>query len=132
MPGNRPRRPLASFREGRQVTFAVMAELNDGKTAAIRRGFPTREAAEDYPVKLSLWKRVWIEREPDAPVYTDPPQPWTVEWIRGFAYVLAADGRKIASLLGPQRQREYVAAIICNAASGKAGTTAESKGGDNG
>ena len=33
----------------------------------LRRGFPSRSDAEDYPVRLSLWRRVWVERELSEP-----------------------------------------------------------------
>ena len=67
--------------------------------------------------RLSLWKRVWIDEAPPPPKPRSVAalRPWTVEWTSaGFAYVLDAEGNKIASLLGPQKRRENVAAILCD------------------
>lgn len=41
--------------------FAVKGELQNGQIRTIERGFPTHEEAEDYPVRLSEWCRVWVE-----------------------------------------------------------------------
>ena len=41
--------------------YAVMAETHEGNVFLLRRGFLSMQAAEDYSVRLSLWKRVWIE-----------------------------------------------------------------------
>lgn len=94
--------------------FEVRAEMHgDGKEVVLRR-FDTREEAEDHPVVMKHWRRVWVaecevaDRLPDIA----PPLPWTVEWVGGHAYVVDADGRKIASLLGSQKRREYVANVI--------------------
>lgn len=97
------------------MEFAIKGETKDGGILMLRRGFPTRDAAEDHPIQMSLWKRVWVEEiEPvPVPIETPPPFPWTVQWIGVFAYVLDADGRRIASLLGSQKRREHVAEIIC-------------------
>lgn len=95
--------------------FEVRAEAHDGQSHVLRR-FETREEAEDHPVVMRHWRRVWVaEREVQAPPPdVDPPLPWTVEWTGGFAYVVDADGRKIASLLGSQKRREFVADVICS------------------
>lgn len=94
--------------------FQVMAEAKDGGTYVLRRNFATEEAALDHPVKMSHWKRVWVERANDQPERdTSPPSlPWSVEWSRGHAYVLDAKGKKIAALLGTQERREMVAEIL--------------------
>ena len=37
----------------------------DGRDAS--EGFPSRAVAEDFPVRLAKWRRVWVERiEPEA------------------------------------------------------------------
>jgi hypothetical protein len=44
------------------MEYAVKAETKEGDVIILRRGFPSRSDAEDHPVRLSLWKRVWVER----------------------------------------------------------------------
>jgi hypothetical protein len=96
------------------MTFRVMCETHQGTVHIIRCGFLSEEEALDHPVTLSRWRRVWVEEEPQAPKRneTSPPLPWSIEWCGGFAYVVAADGTKIASLLGTQKRREFTAAIL--------------------
>ncbi len=93
--------------------FEVRAETHDGTILVLRR-FDSREAAEDHPVRLAAWKRVWVEEAPDKPPrdVSSPPLPWQVEWVHGRTYVLDANGKKIASLFGTQERREHTAAII--------------------
>jgi hypothetical protein len=43
------------------MEYAVKAETRDGRITILKRGFVSYEAAEDHPVKMSDWKRVWIE-----------------------------------------------------------------------
>jgi hypothetical protein len=43
------------------MEYAVKAETRDGEITILRRGFVSYEDAEDHPVKMSDWKRVWIE-----------------------------------------------------------------------
>ena len=98
------------------IEFAEKAETLEGNIKLLRRGFPSQDAAEDHPVQMSLWRRVWVEpiESIQPKVETVPPFPWNVTWVGGYAYVIDADGRKIASLLGSQKRREYVAAILCD------------------
>lgn len=94
---------------------AVKAEALEGGVFTLRL-FDTREEAESYPVRMKNWKRVWVEavlRAGQRIIDGPPKHPWTVEWTSSYAYVVDADGNKIASLLGPQKQREYVAEILC-------------------
>jgi hypothetical protein len=56
--------------ERNEMEYAVRAETKEGDVVTLKRGFPSRSDAEDYPVRLSRWQRVWIERV-DAP----PPKP---------------------------------------------------------
>lgn len=44
-------------------TFVVMAESHSGAVVKLHGDFASRQEAEDYPVKLSSWKRVWVERQ---------------------------------------------------------------------
>lgn len=93
------------------MEYAVMAETHEGKTMVLRRGFGTQEAAEDHPVQMNLWKRVWVAQmapqiaRANPPVL--PPKPW--DWVasndtdaRGqfHAYLVDATGRKIAAIWG--------------------------------
>jgi hypothetical protein len=43
------------------MEYAVKGETPDGRITILKRGFVSYEAAEDHPVKMSDWKRVWIE-----------------------------------------------------------------------
>jgi hypothetical protein len=44
------------------MEYAVKAETNEGQVVILRRGFASTEDAEDHRVKLSQWRRVWIEQ----------------------------------------------------------------------
>lgn len=105
--------------------FAVKAELR-GEVATLRRGFATKDEAEDHPVTLACWDRVWVEEVEPRPQSADtaPALPWTVLWTSGHGYVIDADGNKIASLLGSNRRREHTAAIICELTEKAAGQAA--------
>jgi hypothetical protein len=89
--------------------YAVMAETLEGKVMTLRRGFKTHDDAEDHPVQLSLWKRVWITPidVPPAQPPALPPKPW--DWIAAgepsnngsfHAYLVDANGKKIAAIWG--------------------------------
>ena len=43
------------------MEYAVKGETPDGRIMILARGFDSYEDAEDHPVKMSDWKRVWIE-----------------------------------------------------------------------
>lgn len=43
------------------MEYAVKAETHEGKVTILQRGFTSEAQAEDHPVKMSLWKRVWVE-----------------------------------------------------------------------
>jgi hypothetical protein len=50
------------------MEYAVKAETKDGEVVTLKRGFATQSDAEDYPIHMSLWRRVWVEPvEPLAP-----------------------------------------------------------------
>jgi hypothetical protein len=112
------------------MEYAVRAETYDGSLLTLRRGFTSREAAEDHPVKASLWKRIWIESlgplclqvtsEPEL-----PPLPW--KWVssgssdaRGqfHIYLVDANGKKIAAIWGREGQKTLVAQHITGLVNG--------------
>jgi hypothetical protein len=43
------------------MEYAVKGEAHDGKIRIVKRGFASEDEAEDHPVRLSLWRRVWVE-----------------------------------------------------------------------
>ena len=43
------------------MEYAVKAETYEGKVLTLRRGFASQEEAEDHPIQMSRWKRVWVE-----------------------------------------------------------------------
>ena len=89
--------------------FAVMAETALGNPMVLRRGFATKGDAEDYPVKLSNWVRVWVEEIPSSaqPSQEPPSTPWRVRWAQNrLAYLEDSDGQCFATLLGTQKRRE--------------------------
>ena len=43
------------------MEYVVKAETRDGKIAVLKRGFASKEDAEDHPIRMSDWKRVWVE-----------------------------------------------------------------------
>jgi hypothetical protein len=43
------------------MEYAVKAETHEGKVLTLRRGFASQEEAEDHPIQMSRWKRVWVE-----------------------------------------------------------------------
>lgn len=94
-----------------QTEYAVKAETHEGNVMTLRRGFACEEDAENHPVKLSLWKRVWVEPigtiQKERPAPQLPPKPW--DWVSSgavsangtfHAYLVDANGRKIAAIWG--------------------------------
>jgi hypothetical protein len=50
------------------MEYAVKAETHEEKIVTLSEGFPSRAVAEDFPVRLAKWRRVWVERiEPEHP-----------------------------------------------------------------
>jgi hypothetical protein len=47
------------------MEYAVKAENHKGEVQVLRSGFASKDQAEDHPVKMSLWKRVWVEAVDD-------------------------------------------------------------------
>jgi hypothetical protein len=44
------------------MEYAVKAETMEGHVVVLKRGFASTEDAESHRVKLSQWRRVWIEQ----------------------------------------------------------------------
>lgn len=55
------------------MEYAVRAETKEGDVVTLQRGFPSLSEAEDYPVRLYLWRRVWVE--PAATSVRQQPLP---------------------------------------------------------
>lgn len=108
------------------MSFAVMAETHEGATFKLRGGFATRDAAEDHPVTLKLWKHVWVAEIEEVAEKVEqpavlPPLPW--DWVASMtsdangafhAYLVDANGRKIAAIWGGNA-RALIADFILNA-----------------
>ena len=43
------------------MEYAVKAETREGRITIVKRGFASQEEAEDHPIRMSRWKRVWVE-----------------------------------------------------------------------
>lgn len=103
--------------------YAVFAETHEGNIHTLRRGFFSRDAAEDHPVQMSLWKRVWVDlwkvTQPESPPEAAPrPWTWTMQLTvsgPGHIYLVDASGRKIAVLWGKKGERELNAELIVDA-----------------
>jgi hypothetical protein len=115
------------------MEYAVVGEDHEGNVCTIKDGFTKASHAEDYPVRLSDWKRVWVmpvdapkpaaALKPEAPSL--PPKPW--DWVAAGtpqangkfqAYLVDATGRKIAAIWGRSGEKELIADHIldrCNA-----------------
>jgi hypothetical protein len=48
------------------MEYAVLVETHDGIVRILMAGFPTEDDANDFPVRLCEWKRVWVEVVPSA------------------------------------------------------------------
>ena len=55
------------------MEYAVRAETKEGDVITLRRGFQTRADAEDYTIRLSRWRRVWVERQLSEPEISSTP-----------------------------------------------------------
>lgn len=107
--------------------YAVRAETHEGNVMTLRRGFTSEDAAEDHPVQMNLWKRVWVEPvgliQTDRPAPVLPPKPW--DWVAAgatsnngtfHAYLVDANGRKIAAIWGGEAKKLIADHILerCN------------------
>src|SRR5262245_52652656 len=101
-----------------QTEFAISAETNTGDDFTIQRRSRARGAVGDQAVQGAGLRRVRVEAMPRPLVEISqreelnpddpPPYPWTVQWSGGFAYIVDADGKEIASLLGSRKRQEFV------------------------
>jgi hypothetical protein len=115
------------------MEYAVMAETHEGKTMTLRRGFRSEEDAEDHPVQMSLWKRVWVAPVPgtEKPIPAEatlPPRPW--DWIAAgtadasgtfHAYLVDATGRKLGAIWGRRGEKQLIADHIIESVNARAG-----------
>jgi hypothetical protein len=110
----------------RLMEYAVMAESHGGEITKIKDGFVSATAAEQHPIRLADWKRVWVApinvpagaspKKPTEPaVPTLPPKPW--DWVMAGtptgngkfqAYLVDATGRKIAAIWGKSGEKELI------------------------
>ena len=99
------------------TTYMVKGETHEGAVLTLRKDFAMHEAAEDHPVTLSLWKRVWVEADyrpaPKPKEPTLPPFPW--DWVASgiadasgtfHAYLVDATGKKIAAIWGGNKREK--------------------------
>lgn len=90
--------------------YAVMAETHAGKTIMLER-YQTKDDAEEHPVKLSNYRRVWIEPIRDRP--TDLRLPWSFDrHHRHHSYLKDATGVSIVCVLGTRERRINAVAEI--------------------
>lgn len=47
------------------MEFVVKGETREGRIMILKRGFASQDKAEDYPIRMSDWKRVWVEQVAD-------------------------------------------------------------------
>lgn len=100
--------------------FAVLGTAFGSSVPMTIRRHPTHDAAVTHALSLDMtkWDDVWVEKASPRPVKAErpypPPFPWNVQWVGGYAYVVDANGNKLASLLGSQKTREFVAGIVCD------------------
>lgn len=109
------------------MQYAVKAETHEGKVMTLRGGFVSQDAAEDHPVQMNLWKRVWVEpmaSEVMRPAEL-PPRPW--DWVTSGtvsanglfnAYLVDATGRKIGAIWGKGKEKELIADHILKCVNG--------------
>jgi hypothetical protein len=43
------------------MEYVVKGETPEGEITIVKRGFASQEEAEDHPIRMSHWKRVWVE-----------------------------------------------------------------------
>ena len=56
------------------MEYAVKAETHQGKVLVLK-GFASQEETEDHPVRMSHWKRVWVEQVASATEQSRPAEP---------------------------------------------------------
>jgi hypothetical protein len=114
--------------------YRVMAEDQEGQTFMLRGGFSSASRAEDHPVRLKHWKRVWVEPYEPKPERqpTLPPFPW--DWMAAgsptangnlHTYLIDANGKKIAAIWGAHSDKKLVCDFIVDAVNAAAPKAAE-------
>jgi hypothetical protein len=43
------------------MEYVVKGETREGEITIVKRGFGSQEEAEDHPIRMAHWKRVWVE-----------------------------------------------------------------------
>ena len=81
------------------MEYAVKAETKEGDVIILRRGFPSRSGAEDHPVRLSLWKRVWVERVLEDVLRAWHVSPLTTQSLEPADFPETAEESAIGGLL---------------------------------
>lgn len=108
--------------------YVIKAETKLGNVLRLRGGFASREDAEDHPVKLSLWNRVWVEKLPllDKSTPSLAAFPW--DWATAnapdrnghfHAYLVDANGKKVAAVWGSPAERKDLCEYIVKACNGR-------------
>lgn len=93
------------------MPYAVKAEDKTGAVITIRSGFRTLDQAEDYPVVMKLYRRVWSEELPEKnPVHKISRRPtgilpWTWGDKTHNAYLVDAAGQKVLMLFGNKAEK---------------------------
>jgi hypothetical protein len=104
--------------------YCLKAETHEGEIFTLRGGFASKEEAEDHPVILRHWKRVWAEPYEPTPGRqpTLPPFPW--DWMATgkptangsmHTYLIDANGKKIAAIWGANSDKKLVCDFIVEA-----------------
>ncbi len=94
--------------------FAVKGRCHIGKVLTLRR-FVDRDKAAEYAltINMDMWDDIWVEEvRPNSRHSIEPPSPPFV--VMGD-YVLDANKRKVASLLGSQEVKEAFASMLIGA-----------------
>ena len=95
----------------REVCYEVKAESRDGHIGVLRR-FRTQGEAEDHPVRLSRWKRVWIERrEPLEPI-VNAPLPWRLVDEGMMTFIVDAAGAKVGPVYGTRERKNEIGRML--------------------
>jgi hypothetical protein len=47
--------------ESHKMEYVVKGETLEGEIMIVKGGFASQEEAEDHPIRMSHWKRVWVE-----------------------------------------------------------------------
>ena len=91
-----------------------------GKSCGLQyrlRTYGTKEEAESHLVLPKHWSQSWVEEVPDKKSSSVmAPQPWSHQRVGSYDYILDANGKKVAAIMGSYERREAIAAAICGSA----------------